>query len=229
MPVAQDPVGRSRRTMDMSTFNADCPRCGTRRVMFMIESWEKILGSPSGKGDVLARCAHCARGVVATYLLDPGDTLHNKLKVLGPARRRPAEIAPSFPDVGAPTHTPEKAAEFYRQGMENLPGNPDAAGAMFRKTLEVALKEKFPDRGKMSLVKRIAAAAKAGDLTPDLADWAHQIRIDGNDAAHDVITVGQAKDMQVFTELVLRYLFELPGMLKEAQQRISKDKDNARA
>ena len=211
----------------MPTFKADCPRCGTRSVMFMIESWEKILGSPSGKGDVLARCAHCTRGVVATYFLDPGDTLQNKLKMLDPARRRPTEIAPPFPDTGAPTHTPEKAAGFYRQGMDNLPGNPDAAGAMFRKALETALKEKFPDRGKMSLAKRIAAAAEAGDLTQDLADWAHQIRIDGNDAAHDEITGNQVQAMQIFTELVLRYLFELPGMLKEAQQRMPKDEDNA--
>lgn len=79
----------------------------------------------------------------------------------------------------------------------------------------------------MTLAKLIENVASTGNLTPDLAAWANQIRIDGNDAAHEVITVGRAKEMQVFTELVLRYVFELPGMLNEAQQKTPEDEDNA--
>jgi len=101
--------------------------------------------------------------------------------------------------------------------MDNLPRNPDAAGTMFRKTLETALKEKFPDGKGMTLHQRIEAAARAGNLTRDLAAWATRIRLDGNDAAHDMITVEQAKDMQVFTEPVPRHMFELPGMLEKAR------------
>lgn len=123
--------------------------------------------------------------------------------------------------------SPQEQPNYRTPSITRL--HPDAAGAMFRKTLETALKEKFPDRGEMSLAKRIATAAEDGDLTPDLAAWADQIRIDGNDAAHDKITIGQAQDMQVFTELVLRYLFELPGMLEKARGRTQKDEDNGGA
>ena len=198
----------------MPTFKADCPRCGTRSVMFVLELREggREISFEPGKYDIFARCNRCDRGVIATYFGDP----RTPFPVL--IMRDPDEITPSVP-TDAPPDTPTRAAEYYRQGMDNLTGNPDAAGAMFRKTLETALKKKFPDRGAKSLKTRITAAAKAGDLVPALADWAHQIRIDGNDAAHDEITVGQARDMQIFTELVLRYLFELPGMLKKAQQR----------
>jgi len=37
----------------------------------------------------------------------------------------------------------------------------------------------------MPLVKQIETADGAGDLTRDLAEWAHRIRLVGNSAAHD--------------------------------------------
>jgi len=195
--------------VSFSTFKADCPRCGTRHVMFWLDQRLASHDLPDGKHDFFARCGHCDRGVVATY----HD--HHPTKNLD---GRPDEIAPSFPDTRAPPHTPKKAMESYRQGMENLPGNPDAAGAMFRKTLEVALYERFPDLGGKSLKERIEIAAGKGHLTRDLADWADHIRLDGNNAVHEDITSDQVRNMRIFTELVLRYLFELPGMLEEARQ-----------
>ena len=103
--------------------------------------------------------------------------------------------------------------------MENLPKNWDAAGAMFRKALDVGLKVKFPEDSKGSLYERIGRAAQRHDLTPELAEWAHKIRLDGNDAAHGEVPFSDedAERLQVFTELVFRYLFTLPGMMKEAQ------------
>ena len=104
--------------------------------------------------------------------------------------------------------------------MENLPKNWDAAGAMFRKALDVGLKVKFPEDSKGSLYERISRAAERHDLTPGLAEWAHKIRLDGNDAAHgeDPFSEEDAQRLQVFTELVFRYLFTLPGMMQEARQ-----------
>ena len=103
--------------------------------------------------------------------------------------------------------------------MENLIKNWDAAGVMFRKALDVGLKVKFSNDTKGSLYERIRGAADRHDLTPELADWAHKIRLDGNDAAHDEdpFSEEEAKELQVFTELVFRYLFTLPGMMQEAR------------
>ena len=103
--------------------------------------------------------------------------------------------------------------------MENLAKNWDAAGAMFRKALDVGLKVKFPEDSKGSLYERIGRAAQRHDLTPELAEWAHKIRLDGNEAAHDEVPFmdEDAKRLQVFTELVFRYLFTLPGMMQEAR------------
>ena len=102
--------------------------------------------------------------------------------------------------------------------MDNLNGNWDAAGTMFRKAIDVGLKIKFPEiKGKLYI--RIKKAEEARGLTPELAAWAHQIRLDGNDAAHEEepFTKEEAESLHTFTDLVLRYLFTLPGMLAEAQ------------
>ena len=131
------------------------------------------------------------------------------------------DIFPSPLDTGAPTHTPDNVARFYEQGMDNLARNWDAAGTMFRKTLESGLKARFPDlNGSLSLSRRIREAADRHELTPDLADWAHQIRLDGNNAVHEEqpFSRKEAERLKTFTELVLQYLFTLPGMLQEARK-----------
>lgn len=78
--------------------------------------------------------------------------------------------------------------------MENLHRNFDAAGMMFRKALETALREKFPEQSD-NLYAKIEALAKNNELTKDLAAWAHQIRLAGNEAAHEEeFTEEQAKN-----------------------------------
>ena len=134
----------------MASFKANCPNCGTRSVMFQLMENSAAFFDGSDH-DVFARCNHCTRGIVASYL----GCLDHSGKVADLDGCDPDKIFPSSADTGAPPQTPEKATEFYRQGMENLPGNPDAAGAMFRKTLEVVLKEKFPDLVKMNLASSL--------------------------------------------------------------------------
>ena len=97
--------------------------------------------------------------------------------------------------------------------MDNLPGNWDAAGSMFRAALESALKCRFPEISG-SLKERIDEVAKAHELTPALAEWAHKVRLGGNDAVHSDVPFSRtdAQDMYAFTDVLLRYLFTLPGM-----------------
>ena len=103
--------------------------------------------------------------------------------------------------------------------MDNLPKNWDAAGSMFRKALDTGLKSKFLEvQG--TLYARIEKAANKQELSPALAEWAHQIRLGGNHAAHEeAFSKEEAEELAMFTELVFLYLFTLPGMLKESQKR----------
>lgn len=56
-------------------------------------------------------------------------------------------------------------------------------------------------------------------LTPDMKEWAHEIRLGGNDAAHEEkpFTKQEAERLYTFSLLVFNYLFMLPGMLAEAR------------
>ena len=179
--------------------------------------------------DTLAACGQCSRAVLASF-----ETPDNNppTKWLGNSQRRRLQylqIFPQRPPVAAPHHTPENAARFFRQGMDNLLGrNCDAAGAMFRKALETALKSRFPKIGvSVSLYQRIEKAAEQHALTPELAEWAQQIRLDGNAAVHGEEPFSQEDAMRLcsFTKLVFQYLFTLPGMLAEARGEPERDAD----
>ena len=89
---------------------------------------------------------------------------------------------------------------------------------MFRSALEAGLREKFLDI-EGTLYQRIESAADQGGLTAELADWAHQIRLSGNDAVHggEQFSREEAERLQAFTELVFLYLFSLPAMLEDAR------------
>ena len=107
----------------------------------------------------------------------------------------------------------------------------NAAGAMLRKSIDVGLKHVAPE-AKGKLVARINKAADLGKITPELAEWAHHVRLEGNDAVHDEdpFTREQAEHLFKFTELLLMYLFTLPGMLAEYHdESMGEDGDSADA
>ena len=199
----------------MKIFNSDCPHCGTRSVAFTIHI-EVLFHEHHRYWDTFSVCGLCGRGVVATFQshVPPTKEATQSLKL--------HEMAPQRPDNGPPAHTPEYAGEYFRQGRDSLLSrNWTAAAMMYRKTLESGLKSKFPHlTGTLSLIERIRKARDEGGLTPDLVEWADEIRLHGNAAAHEEepFTEGDAKTMDQFTELVLIYLFTLPGKLQDARR-----------
>lgn len=58
--------------------------------------------------------------------------------------------------------------------------------------------------------------AKEGLITKDMQEWAHKIRLEGNEAIHELEepTKEQAVELQLFTELMLTYLFTLPAKVR---------------
>ena len=205
--------------VQVGVFQADCPRCGTKKSGFRIAGEEQVSSTAHGYlWDTLAICGQCDRGIVASLLETQGQPPSKLLVRGGRSYLSIFAIEPQEPDTSAPKHTPDNVAKFYTQAIENISNNWDAAGAMLRKTLDTGLKAKFPQLSG-TLFKRIEDAKKNGELTKELADWAHQIRLEGNDAVHDEdpYTREEVEHLRTFTELVLRYLFTLPGMLVEAQ------------
>jgi hypothetical protein len=119
-------------------------------------------------------------------------------------------------DTSTPADVPLNIATFYEQGVRALKaGHWDAAGAMFRKTLDVSTKALDPEGRTATLYKRINALVHDGALTPAMGDWSHEIRLDGNDAVHseDPETEEDASGLQRFVEAFLTYSFTLPAMV----------------
>ena len=178
-----------------------CPHCGTKGVALEHVGVIEVNTPKYGRvQDIWTRCGQCRRGLVLTYSLN-----------LDRKRRELLEIAPPLPATDAPAHTPKNVTSFYRQAMDNVPGNPDAAGSMFRKAIDTALKSRFPDL-QGDLFHRIEKARDDRELPPAMAEWAHRIRILGNDAAHNEEPVSKksATELATFTKLMLLYLFTLP-------------------
>lgn len=61
--------------------------------------------------------------------------------------------------------------------------------------------------------KRLAWLHENHRITPDMKDWADHVRIEGNEALHDEEDYNEvdAKTLRLFTEMFLKYVFEMPG------------------
>ena len=191
--------------MNEGILSANCPYCRTRNVAFTIlniaNEWYEL---GMQYQDTFAVCGRCNRAIVATLRA-------GYLYRMAPAPPKP------------PSYLPGDVEDYFRQGVDNLSGNYDAAGAMFRAALEAALRGKLPDSKARTLFDLIKEAEEQKKVTPDLAKWAHQIRLGGRDAVHkDPASKDDAKELHDFTELVLLYLHTLPEMLERAQARRSK-------
>jgi hypothetical protein len=124
---------------------------------------------------------------------------------------------PKESQADVPADVPPTVLRYFRQATASLRAqNFDAAGVMFRKTLEVATREKAPESASKPLVKRIDALSNDGLITSDMRDWAHEIRLGGNEAAHDddPIEREDAERLNQFTDAFLRYAYTLPAMVK---------------
>lgn len=204
----------------MAAFPHDCPHCGTSQASFLVLHEYRPTRFPQ-QIHAFAMCGVCSEAVAVVFLPLGGAisqevfNLTNHL-VSHPTNVRIVAIYPPPATPEAPEHLPPNVKAFFLEATANVKSGPNAAGAMFRKSLDVALKTIYPD-AKEQLVKRIDQAVKAGALTKGIGEWAHHIRLEGNDASHDddPYTTEEAEELHRFTELVMMYMFTLPGMLEE--------------
>lgn len=130
------------------------------------------------------------------------------------------EIWPKPIIANSPEGIPENVHSFYRQAVDSLQRkNFDAAGAMFRKSLDTGLKHLHPE-GTGTLQRRIETLPSEIGVTQSMKEWAHEIRDLGNDAAHEEEPFSQdeAQALHSFTELFLTYAFTLPEKIAERKR-----------
>jgi hypothetical protein len=206
-------------------FKYDCPHCSTRSAGFIVVyNWPGPVESFSNS---LSLCGICNRGLIL-FTHDTLSRSHANLRegnLAFPSER--FHVLEQWPEntITAPANVPENIGRFYLQGLENLRAERwDAAGAMFRKALDVATKQLDVALRSLTLFKRIEALFQAGRITEAVRDWSHEIRLDGNDAVHDEEPESSedAEAAQKFTEAFLTYTFSLPAMVAENRSKRGK-------
>jgi hypothetical protein len=201
----------------MAILKHQCPHCQTHDIGLNSVAWTRI-----DQGQIIAylSCPRCNMPSAA-HLVQMGPSNITPESFGGDPTTAGWKIMHFWPDVPAPLvpeYVPPEIVRVYLQAERNFPmeGNEDAAGTMYRKALDIALKKIDASLTGM-LGAKIKKLAASGKLTTDLAEWSDHIRDLGNDAAHEEtpLTRKELEDLRGFTEMVLRYLFTLPNMIKK--------------
>ena len=222
---------------------ADCPRCGTKEMTFDVyyanklapdEVWQTRYEAPS----VCRRCSRTtifviesrwntkdalARLLQTTKLMDFTRSLNVYFDV-------PNYI--SLKDASAedpPAHLPATIEAAFREAATCISVRCwNAAGSMFRLSVDLATKDLLPPPGtpgiktreRKVLAERIAWLIENGRIPRDLEDLSHSIREDGNDGTHDgTLTKDDALDMHDFTRALLERFYTEPEKVKIALAR----------
>lgn len=214
----------------MPSIILECPYCGAEKIGFSIVFEHISTLAPTNyiRRRALMICSTCEGGVIGVFDKAHGASGPQSLGqcTVDPTKQgyRLTETHPVPTPSKIPEYLPDPLGRFYKQAADaSKRGDWDASGSMSRKVIDVSTKMQLAKVADETTAKahktnfsRINALGAAGAITSDLQDWAHHVRVGGNDAAHDEepFEKVEAEDLLSFTELYLVYVYTLPGRLR---------------
>jgi hypothetical protein len=128
-----------------------------------------------------------------------------------------AEIWPSPRTVD--NAIPERARTFLQQAIASIHA-PAGAVMLTASAVDSMLKEKGLKTG--SLYKRIDQASTEHLITPEMAAWAHEVRLEANDQRHadeEAVLPNEADARKVvdFAMALAQFLFVLPSRVAQGR------------
>jgi Domain of unknown function (DUF4145) len=198
----------------------ECPHCRAEKIGFAPRG--AVLRQP-GQPDVLLflQCEGCGDAVVAVVRSRPdlvNAWTNGRADSPGPI----IVIYPEPETPKSPADVPPKVNAAFLSGLDNLgrKGGANAAGAMFRRAIELAAREIDTSAPAGINLKQRIERLPDNIVTPAMKEWAQHIRLEGNDAVHgpDEYSDEDAKGLHIFAELFLTYAFTLPAMLNKAKK-----------
>jgi len=203
----------------MGTLITQCPHCDKDNVAFISILSQYI--TEINSYITFFTCGNCNYGLVAHIIYrgnKPGQSpnpheFHSGINTSNGFII--VEIYPKPVPIDAPAHVPDNIRNFYLQSIKSFRNELwDASALMSRKVIEAICKHLDPGVTG-DLKKRIEKLAASHIITDSMKEWAHEIRLEGNSAAHDELPFSKenAKDLLSFSELFLMYVFTLPCML----------------
>lgn len=225
----------------MTTLVANCPRCDKKHITFDVKGFVVLNEKEYGWrhfAEAFCLCRHCGR--TTTFRVAQLKPEHAVIFAHGQWQNDHKSLN-SFVDVerfislrdrsvhSPPEHVPPEIASAFEQGATCISVECwDAAGAMFRKGLDLATAPLLPSdeadgpnsKTRRDLGLRLPWLFNNGKLSADLKGLANCIREDGNDAAHSqTLSEEDALDLLEFTRALLERLYTEPGKLRAAETR----------
>ena len=129
-----------------------------------------------------------------------------------------------------PKPIPEKTPDFLKDDLKEVyacltTDSYRAVGVMARRALQkCCIKKGAPNK---KLQEQIDWLLEQQIITKDLKEWAHEVRLTGNDAAHppedpskdDIVTREDAEDILLLLEGLIQVLYITPALTQERRQR----------
>lgn len=207
-------------------FIDDCPHCGARAHLVLVSNESHLSKNKDQFNYVVFRCKPCKRLVLKVFQSKQNPyTSEQMLDASGWVAQYPStatEAAEKYTEF-----VPTAALVDYEEGLRCLSaGAPRAAASMFRRSLQDALIQLGADQ----TAKLIDQITSVHNLTKDIKDWAHSIRIFGNWGAHPQkdllrdIDIKKAKEVQDFIEEFFNYVYVMPGKVAAARKIYEKAK-----
>lgn len=208
----------------MAFFVRDCVRCGVKQVQHNVAG-----AGPRHDSywEVAGHCASCKQ--LSVYIwrgsgsTDPMDgygssNIENAYTMLAEDAVRIATTS-----ISVSEHVPTRIADLFREANECRQMTwYEAAGAIYRKTLDVATKHIYSHDPRLAgknpaqaLRVRIKSLGEMKILDEDIVELADVAALDGNDATHDVdpYTAEEAEALEALTMDLLDRLFVRPARL----------------
>ena len=113
----------------------DCPHCLTEKAGYVGNAFVPFQTGKQDKYIMLMQCQVCGETIVAKF----GGGVNFEAWASNRSATKPSMLQhwPEKQQRKAPDHVPDNVTSFYTQGIDSLARkNFDAAGTMFRKSLE---------------------------------------------------------------------------------------------
>lgn len=174
-----------------------------------------VASCPKCRGPVMI-WFECAYGDLAKIIQSSGN---NEWILTG---AEPRNIR-TYPELKLPDDSenfPQKLRAVFVELQEDLEmkRTPARIVAGCRSVMEVALAACGLDKTKEpTLSKRIDKAREMGLITESMKNWAHRVRLDGNEAVHELdASAEDAQQLVNFIRLFLEVVFNLPARIPGA-------------
>lgn len=220
------------------TFRIVCPYCGqpTRAPAEAFYRWwpddeveESLRGETEVEAAVASYCPECD-GLVSLVVKGRDDILRPILSDEVEDSdwghyQADLQLADYFPKpaaIGLGRTVPAAIRKVLPDLIEDVNRRRNAVGSLTlcRSILEVALRDLenvhgLNSGGRSNMVVRVDRLKEAGVITSALAEWAHEIRLDGNQSVHEL--KGEMNLARAYSDFLLQFLdvaFELPRRIQ---------------